>query len=224
MGSVGKSSTERRIDELKQQLEEAKGLFAKARIQTEIDMLEAGFTGTVDEWRAQKAAERERKQAEALEQDRLRREAEAQAKRDAEAAKQRQIEEEMRTMPEHIVEQYKITQQYNPMHDEYHTGIRKPSDIVTWEQAVKDADSVGAFNWGDFSKADAEKALASGKITIYSSYPIKQGVFVSTSKVQAEQYAGGVGKHVYTKTVPLKDVAWINGDEGQFAQVKKGRK
>lgn len=221
MGSVGSKATERRIAELREQLEETKGLLSKARIQAEIDMLEAGFTGTVDEWRAQRNAERERKQAEAIEADRIRREAEAQAKREADEAKRSQIEREMQTMPEHIVEQYKITQQYNPMHDDYHTGIRKPSDIVTWEQAIKNSSAEGTFTWGDFSKADAEKALARGKITIYSSYPIKQGVFVSTSKVQAEQYAGGVGKRVYSRTVPLEDVAWINGDEGQFAKVRK---
>ena len=221
MGSVGKDSTASRIAELQAQLAEAKGLFAKARIEAEIEMLKAGFTGTVDEWRAQRQAERERKQAEANAEYERRREAEERAKREAEEAKRQTIEREMQTMPEHIVEQYKITQQYNPMHDEYHTGIRKPSDIVTWEQAVQNADSEGAFAWGDFNKADAERALKAGKITIYSSYPIKQGVFVSTSKRQAEEYAGGVGKHVYTKTVPLKDVAWISGDEGQFAKVRK---
>ena len=81
---------------------------------------------------------------------------------------------------------------------------------------MKDDES---FSWGDFSKEDAEKALKSGEITIYSSYDIKQGTFVSTSKVQAEEYAGG--KKVYEKTVKLNEVAWINGDEGQYAKVGK---
>ena len=60
--------------------------------------------------------------------------------------------------------------------------------------------------------------MKNGKIIVYSSNPIKNGTFVSTSFIQAEQYAGG-GK-VYKKTVPLNDIAWINGDEGQFAKVK----
>ena len=58
------------------------------------------------------------------------------------------------------------------------------------------------------------KALQSGKVTVYSSYPIKEGVFVSPSKMQAKDYAGG-GK-VYSKQVPISDVAWINTDEGMF--------
>ena len=73
---------------------------------------------------------------------------------------------------------------------------------------------------GIFSRKDAENALRDGKITIYSSYPIKQGTFVSTSKIQSEQYAGGKGSKVYSKTIPLSDVAWINGDEGQFAKIR----
>ena len=59
------------------------------------------------------------------------------------------------------------------------------------------------------------KALQSGKVTVYSSYPITEGVFVSPSKMQAKDYAGG-GK-VYSKQVSINDVAWINTDEGMFA-------
>ena len=40
--------------------------------------------------------------------------------------------------------------------------------------------------------------------------------------IQAEEYAGGRNSKVYSKTVPLTDVAWINGDEGQFANVENG--
>lgn len=114
--------------------------------------------------------------------------------------------------------QFDIIQKTNPMLDEYHVGIRKPQDIKTFDEVVNDEES---FVWGDFSKEDAEKALKEGEITIYSSKPIKQGVFVSTSKIQAEQYAGGVGKKIHSKKVKLEDVAWINGDEGQFASIGK---
>lgn len=116
--------------------------------------------------------------------------------------------------------QFDIIQKTNPMLDEYHVGIRKPQDIKTFDEVVNDEES---FVWGDFSKEDAEKALKEGVITLYSSKPINQGVFVSTSKVQAEQYAGGVGKKIHSKKVKLEDVAWINGDEGQFASLSNNK-
>ena len=119
---------------------------------------------------------------------------------------------------DHKQSQFDIIQETNPMGDDYHVGIRSVEDIRTWDEVLKlDDESEGQFLWGDFSRADAEQALKDGKIIVYSSYPIKDGVFVSTSYVQAEQYAGGRGGKVYSKTVPLTDVAWINGDEGQFA-------
>lgn len=102
----------------------------------------------------------------------------------------------------------------NPMFDDYHTGIRKTSDIKTWKEAIQDDES---FMWGDFSQKQAEDALKKGKITVYSSHPIEDGGFLSTSKNQARDYAGG-GK-IYEKEVPLEDVAWINGDEGQYAPI-----
>ena len=122
----------------------------------------------------------------------------------------------------HKQAQFDIIQATNPMWDEYHVGIRSADDIRTWEEVLKlDDEREGQFVWGDFSRADAEQALKNGKITVYSSYPIKNGVFVSTSYVQAEEYAGGRGGKVYSKTVSLNNVAWINGDEGQYADVSK---
>lgn len=112
--------------------------------------------------------------------------------------------------------QLDIINKYNPMTDEYHTGIRKIEDIKTFDEVVEDEDS---FVWGDYSREDAKRDLAKGTITVYSSNPIKQGTFVSTSRVQAEQYAGGYGNKVYKTTIPLTQVAWITGDEGQFAKV-----
>ena len=93
-------------------------------------------------------------------------------------------------------------------------------DIRTWEEVLKLNDErEGQFVWGDFSRVDAEQAFKDGTITVYSSYPIKNGVFVSTSYVQAQEYAGGKNGKVYSKTIPLTDVAWINGDEGQHAKL-----
>ena len=107
--------------------------------------------------------------------------------------------------------QLKVILKTNRMNDDYHVGIRKVEDIKTFEEAMQDDES---FYWGDFEREDAEEALRKGSITVYSSKPIVQGGFVSTSMNQAKDYAGG-GK-VYSKEIPLKDVAWINGDEGQY--------
>lgn len=114
--------------------------------------------------------------------------------------------------------QYKIIQETNPMWDEYHTGIRSPKEIKTFAEAAKDPDS---FTWGDFTREDAQKALRDGSVRVYSSYAIKNGVFVSTSYKQALQYAGNNPDGVHTRVVALDSVAWINGDEGQYAKVYK---
>lgn len=117
----------------------------------------------------------------------------------------------------HKGKQLEIIKKTNPMLDDYHVGIRNVEDIKAFNEVVNDEDS---FAWGDFTREDAKKALKEGKITVYSSYPINQGTFVSTSKIQAEEYAGGKKSKVYSKTIPLNEVAWVNGDEGQYAKVK----
>lgn len=112
----------------------------------------------------------------------------------------------------------------NPMLDDYHTGIRKVEDIKTLEESVEEARSeaekYGDEEWSaypDITNDMLQNALETGEITIYSSKPIKNGVFVTPSYMQASDYAGG--GNVYEKTVPLTDVAWINTDEGQYAKV-----
>lgn len=112
----------------------------------------------------------------------------------------------------------------NPMLDDYHTGIRKVEDIKTLgesvEEARSEAEKYGDDEWSaypDITNDMLQNALETGEITIYSSKPIKNGVFVTPSYMQASDYAGG--DNVYEKTVPLTDVAWINTDEGQYAKV-----
>lgn len=112
----------------------------------------------------------------------------------------------------------------NPMLDDYHTGIRKVEDIKTLgesvEEARSEAEKYGDDEWSaypDITNDMLQNALETGEITIYSSKPIKNGVFVTPSYMQASDYAGG--GNVYEKTVPLNDVAWINTDEGQYAKV-----
>lgn len=112
--------------------------------------------------------------------------------------------------------QLNIIQENNKMQDDYHTGIRNIEDIKTFEEAIHDNES---FVYGDYSFEDAQKDLERGKVTVYSSKPITQGGFVSTSKNMAQDYAGN-GK-IYSKEVSINDVAWINGDEGQYANINQ---
>lgn len=112
--------------------------------------------------------------------------------------------------------QLNIIQKNNKMQDDYHTGIRNIEDIKTFEEAIHDSES---FVYGDYSFEDAQKDLERGKVTVYSSKPITQGGFVSTSKNMAKDYAGN-GK-IYSKEVSINDVAWINGDEGQYANINQ---
>lgn len=113
--------------------------------------------------------------------------------------------------------QLDIINKTNPMLDDYHTGIRNIEDIKTFDEVINDEES---FAWGDYTKEDALRDLEKGTITVYSSYPIENGTFVSTSYQQAYEYAGHDNSKVYSKTIPITDVAWINGDEGQYARVQ----
>lgn len=103
----------------------------------------------------------------------------------------------------------------NPMTDDYHTGIRTVDDIRDAEDVLGDG-----FEeiYPDFTEDMAQKAMLKGKIKIYSSKPIKAGAFVSPSKMCAKDYAGG-GK-VYSKTILVDDVAWIDSSEGEYAPIK----
>ena len=184
---------------------------AKAKIQEEINALKKGY----DDVEQYRKAEEERKEKISLEREKEKQRKEETRIKKSEELKN-QLEKDKSEATEDKNKQFEIIQENNPMTDDYHVGIRSPKDIKTWEEAIEDDES---FSWGDFSKKDAEKALKDGEITIYSSYDIKQGTFVSTSKRQAEEYAGGQGSKVYEKKVPLNEVAWINGDEGQYAKI-----
>lgn len=114
--------------------------------------------------------------------------------------------------------QLQVIQDSNPAPDPYHTWVRDESDILTFEEALNDPD------WADYDEFDpsysadmARQALSSGEITVYSSYPIETGVFVTPSRMEAESYAGS--GQVYERTVPLTDVAWIDPTQGQYAPV-----
>lgn len=94
-----------------------------------------------------------------------------------------------------------------------HAWVEDANDILTYAEAV-DVDKAAT---PDYTDTDIDNALESGKVTVYSSYPIADGVFVTPSKMEAQSYAGE-GK-VYSKVVKLDDVAWIDTLQGQYAKV-----
>lgn len=105
----------------------------------------------------------------------------------------------------------------NPAPDDNHTWIRSTDDIKTFNEAFFEDGEYSGMD-PDFTEDMAQKSINSGKITVYSSYPIEDGTFVSPSKMEASQYAGGDESKLYSKTVNIDDVAWIDGAEGQYAK------
>lgn len=114
--------------------------------------------------------------------------------------------------------QLEIIKNNNPVNDDYHTWIRNIEDIKTLEEAINDSDWKDYDEYNpDLSRRDIETAIKNGKITVYSSYPIKPGIFISPSKMEAESYSSN-GK-VYSKEVNINDVAWIDPTQGQYANI-----
>ena len=131
------------------------------------------------------------------------------------------IKEKSRSIESNIKEkQFEIIKNNNPMEDDYHTGIRSTDDIKTANEVFTKENFEEVSN-PDFTFEDAQKALETGKVAVYSSKPIENGSFVSTSKMEAESYSGN-GK-VYTKEVPLDNVAWIENTQGQYTDLSKSQ-
>ena len=127
----------------------------------------------------------------------------------------------VKDVEQHKVAQYKIVEQYNPAPDDMLLWIRSPKDIKTFEEAAV-SDGFSAFEEGITPDCTAEmmrEALKTGYITVYSSYPIEKGTFVTPSKMESESYAGR-GNKTYSKRVKITDVAWIDAVEGQYAPVE----
>lgn len=107
----------------------------------------------------------------------------------------------------------------NPADDSYHTWVRSTEDIKTFDEAFFEDGEYSGMD-PDFTESMAKESKKTGKITVYSSYPIENGVFVSPSQIEASQYAGGNASKLYSKEVNINDVAWIDGAEGQYAKVE----
>lgn len=77
---------------------------------------------------------------------------------------------------EHTQQQFEIISKYNPAPNSYQTWIRDAAEIKSFEETLKDSDFAGWETEGfdeSYSARDAEFALKYGKITVYSSNPIK---------------------------------------------------
>lgn len=122
-------------------------------------------------------------------------------------------------------EQLQRINETNPPMDDYHTWIRAASDVKTFDEMYRQAEAdyaeYGDMTYPDMSIEQLREAKETGYITVYSSKPIKDGNFVTPSRMNAEDYAGG-GK-VYSKRVPVDSIAWIGEDEGQMAEVSHSR-
>lgn len=118
-------------------------------------------------------------------------------------------------------QQFEIIQKTNPMLDDYHAGIRSADEILTFEEALQDSDYEGWEEDGfdpDYDGETAKQALRTGRITVFSSYPIENGVFVTPSRMEAESYSGT--GDVHEMDVALEDVAWIDPTQGQYAKIQ----
>lgn len=114
--------------------------------------------------------------------------------------------------------QFELIQNNHPKEDwDYQTWINSVDDVKTYQETVDD-DRAGT---PDFDDADIDRALKTGRVRVYSSHRIRIGTFVTPSRMEAENYAGS--ENVYSKTVPLTDVAWIDSLQGQFAPTSDGR-
>ncbi len=118
--------------------------------------------------------------------------------------------------------QLEIIEKVNPAPNTYNTWIRKVEDIKTLAETLEDSDWADGDEFNpDLTREMIEEAIESGEITVYSSYPIGQGVFVSPSYMEAASYSGD--GNVYEKTVSIDDVAWIDPTQGMYASTTENQ-
>lgn len=210
-----KTSQNGYMEQLQQRLQELKnidtsemGLLEKSKIKSEIRALEEGYT-SVDEWR--KANEIKKQEA---------------IKEYNKQKIQKELKKDFSSFnslaDNHKQQQLNIINENNPADDDMHTWIRSTDDIKNFEEAFFEDGEYSGLD-PDFTEEMANKAKETGKITVYSSYPIEQGIFVSPSVMEASQYAGGDSNKLYSKEVNINDIAWIDGAEGQYAKVENNQ-
>lgn len=116
--------------------------------------------------------------------------------------------------------QVSIVNKYNPAPNSYNTWVRSKEDVKTASEAFATAFEDGEM-YSDFTVKDMKRALKDGSVTVYSSYEIKKGVFVTPSKMNAQEYAGGKNGKLFSKKVKLDEIAWIDEGEGQYAPISE---
>ena len=116
--------------------------------------------------------------------------------------------------------QWEIIQKTNPKEEGTNsTWVDKPKDAKTfYEVNHKDSDYPFNENYSDdWTVKDKMNVEATGKITVYSSYPIEDGNWVTPSKEEGLSYAGS-GK-LYSATMDPRDIAWVDAGQGQVAHI-----
>ena len=116
--------------------------------------------------------------------------------------------------------QWEIIQKTNPKEEGTNsTWVDKPEDAKTfYEVNHKDSDYPFNENYSDdWTVKDKMNVEATGKITVYSSYPIEDGNWVTPSKEEGLSYAGS-GK-LYSVTMDPRDIAWVDAGQGQVAHI-----
>ena len=116
--------------------------------------------------------------------------------------------------------QWEIIQKTNPKEEGTNsTWVDKPEDAKTfYEVNHKDSDYPFNENYSDdWTVKDKMNVEATGKITVYSSYPIEDGNWVTPSKEEGLSYAGS-GK-LYSATIDPRDIAWVDAGQGQVAHI-----
>ena len=117
--------------------------------------------------------------------------------------------------------QLDIILESNPALNDFSTWIRDINDIKTFEETLQDEDWLEGDFDPDYTRQMAEDALESGRIRVYSSHPIENGIFVTPSEMEAMSYSED--GNVYSKDVALTDVAWVDPTQGQYAKVNQGQ-
>ncbi len=116
--------------------------------------------------------------------------------------------------------QFNIIERENPAPNSYLTWVRSVEDILTLSETLTLDDYFGEESFDpDLSIEDIKNAIETGRVTVYSSYPIENGVFVSPSRMEAESYSGN--GMVYERNTDIKNIAWIDPTQGMYAEISE---
>ena len=200
-----------RLQELKAIDTSEMGILERSKIKTEIRALEEGYN-SIESYQQAQQVKKQQAIEEAKKQKEQKLKQQEQAKQEQENYFKNLEQKQNKTTKE---QQLLIINKKNPAPNDYQVWVRSVEDILTPKEAFSNYEAT----YPDFTKQMAKNALEKGTVMVYSSTPIVDGNFVSTSKIMAQDYAGGKDAKVYQQLIDTKDVAWINSDEGQVAKL-----